>query len=258
MGLLKKTFKKRMSSSSSKFIGAIGERAIERKLKWVNFLGREGIVLRNVYIPKEDGSTSEIDLMYVTSKGIAVIESKNYSGYIFGNEENANWTVTLYAGKDFLGRNKVEKIKFYNPIKQNKNHIRYLKQYLGHDVQTFSIIVFSERCELKNITFYSDDTAICHKNDLPKIMKDLWSSYPDIYDQDDIEYLYDILAPLTEVNDDIRFNHIEYINDSVIDSNICPRCGAELVIRTARQGTNAGNQFYGCSNYPRCKYTRKI
>ena len=89
-------------------------------------------------------------------------------------------------------------------------------------------------------------------------MKDLWSSYPDIYDQDDIEYLYDILAPLTEVNDDIRFNHVEYINDSVINSNICPRCGAELVIRTARQGTNAGNQFYGCSNYPRCKYTRKI
>ena len=143
MGLLKKTLKKLVSSSSSKFIGAIGERAIERKLKWVNFLGREGIVLRNVYIPKEDGGTSEIDLMYITSKGIAVIESKNYSGYIFGNEENANWTVTLYAGKDFFGRNKVEKIKFYNPIKQNKNHIRYLKQYLGHDVQTFSIIVFS-------------------------------------------------------------------------------------------------------------------
>lgn len=38
----------------------------------------------------------------------------------------------------------------------------------------------------------------------------------------------------------------------------CPRCGAEMVIRTARRGKNKGNQFYGCSNYPRCKYTLNI
>lgn len=36
---------------------------------------------------------------------------------------------------------------------------------------------------------------------------------------------------------------------------ICPRCNSELVLRTARRGSNAGNQFYGCSGFPRCKYT---
>ncbi|MBR3447258.1 MAG: topoisomerase DNA-binding C4 zinc finger domain-containing protein [Oscillospiraceae bacterium] len=38
----------------------------------------------------------------------------------------------------------------------------------------------------------------------------------------------------------------------------CPRCGAELVLRTAKKGNNAGKQFYGCSAFPKCRYTRNI
>lgn len=36
---------------------------------------------------------------------------------------------------------------------------------------------------------------------------------------------------------------------------ICPRCSSELVLRTAKRGTNAGMQFYGCSGFPRCRFT---
>ena len=32
----------------------------------------------------------------------------------------------------------------------------------------------------------------------------------------------------------------------------CPKCGSKMMLRTARRGYNIGNQFYGCSNYPRC------
>ncbi|MBR2936871.1 MAG: topoisomerase DNA-binding C4 zinc finger domain-containing protein [Oscillospiraceae bacterium] len=38
----------------------------------------------------------------------------------------------------------------------------------------------------------------------------------------------------------------------------CPKCGAELVLRTAKKGSNAGNQFYGCSNFPKCRYIRSV
>jgi DNA helicase-4 len=38
----------------------------------------------------------------------------------------------------------------------------------------------------------------------------------------------------------------------------CPKCGGRLVMRTAKQGVNAGNRFYGCSNYPECRYTRNV
>jgi hypothetical protein len=33
----------------------------------------------------------------------------------------------------------------------------------------------------------------------------------------------------------------------------CPRCGSEMVLRTARSGSNQGGQFWGCSKYPQCR-----
>lgn len=39
---------------------------------------------------------------------------------------------------------------------------------------------------------------------------------------------------------------------------VCPRCGNNLVIRTAQKGQNTGNKFYGCKSYPKCRYTRKL
>jgi restriction system protein len=37
---------------------------------------------------------------------------------------------------------------------------------------------------------------------------------------------------------------------------VCPSCSAEMVLRTAKKGTNAGDQFWGCSRYPACRGTR--
>ena len=34
---------------------------------------------------------------------------------------------------------------------------------------------------------------------------------------------------------------------------LCPRCGALMVRRRATRGPNAGKEFYGCTNYPRCR-----
>ncbi|MBR5825586.1 MAG: topoisomerase DNA-binding C4 zinc finger domain-containing protein [Clostridia bacterium] len=38
----------------------------------------------------------------------------------------------------------------------------------------------------------------------------------------------------------------------------CPWCNGNLILRTATRGANAGNQFYGCSNYPKCKYIQNV
>lgn len=37
----------------------------------------------------------------------------------------------------------------------------------------------------------------------------------------------------------------------------CPQCAKPMRLRTARQGANAGSQFWGCSGYPECKGTMK-
>ncbi|GGI91616.1 restriction endonuclease [Halopseudomonas pertucinogena] len=33
----------------------------------------------------------------------------------------------------------------------------------------------------------------------------------------------------------------------------CPNCNATMIKRTAKRGANAGDSFWGCSDYPRCK-----
>lgn len=40
------------------------------------------------------------------------------------------------------------------------------------------------------------------------------------------------------------------------DDHICPLCGSEMVIRTATRGQNAGNKFWGCSTFPKCRSTK--
>ena len=52
-------------------------------------------LLTNLYIPKQDGSTTEIDLIMISETGIYVFESKNYSGWIFGDEKNIRELMTV-------------------------------------------------------------------------------------------------------------------------------------------------------------------
>lgn len=114
--------------------GRYGEKMTEWELNLVRLFGRKGYVLRNIYVPKNNGETSEIDVVFITQKGIFVIESKNYSGWIFGDEKSAYWTAMLPDKS---------KNRFYNPIKQNSTHIKWLGQYLQNSVPLFSVIVFS-------------------------------------------------------------------------------------------------------------------
>jgi restriction system protein len=43
-----------------------------------------------------------------------------------------------------------------------------------------------------------------------------------------------------------------------VSAPACPSCGQPTILRTSKRGTNAGNQFWGCSTYPACKGTRKV
>ena len=144
--------------------GRRGEKLTERELKLVRLLGRKGKTLRNIYIPKDNGETSEIDVVYITQKGIFVFESKNYSGWIFGDEKGTYWTVVL--------PNK-QKNRFYNPVKQNRTHIKWLQKYVGEDVPLFSIIVFSERCELKKVEIESADVKVIKRLPMTACVKRL-------------------------------------------------------------------------------------
>lgn len=88
-------------------IGLIGEYFTYQCLAPLN--GYKKFIF-NCYLPKADGETTEVDVILLHESGIYVFESKNYSGWIFGNESQTFWTQTLPSGKG-----KSQKSRFFLP-----------------------------------------------------------------------------------------------------------------------------------------------
>ena len=248
----------RYDSGSPESRGIQGEAAVAAAVASSTRKGIYGQVFQNIYVPRNDGSTSEIDVVLVCTKGVFVFESKNYAGYIFGNEKNRKWTVSLYAGKSIMGIKTTKKHNFYNPIWQNKTHIKALQNMVKSTAPFFSIIVFSDRGELKNVTWDASRATILQTGRLKYYLRNVRETFPDVLDQDEVDRLAAIISQFTGKDESVRNAHLESIRKKSVDPEICPWCGGKLVIRTAKKGPNTGNQFYGCSNYPKCRYTRNM
>ena len=187
-------------------LGKKGEYLIFKELKYLESKGCK--FLFYVYLPKSNNETTEIDVLLISPKGIIVFESKNYSGWIFGNEKYKNWTQTLPQGK---GRSHKE--HFFNPIMQNNLHIKYLKAIIGEDIPIYSIIAFSERCTLKNITVYNNDIQVVKRNDISLAVANVFNPISEpVISESKVEQLYDLLYPYSQVSEEIRQKHIENIN----------------------------------------------
>lgn len=233
--------------------GRYGEYLTYKYLK--KFEAQGAKFLFNVYIPKGNGETTEIDVIMICSKGLFVFESKNYGGWIFGNETQKNWYQTLPNG-----RGRSHKEHFYNPIMQNCSHIKHLKAFLGDQVPMRSIITFSDRCTLKSVQIKSNDVSVINRYNVYAVVSALCDQIPNqILTTAQINEIYNKLYPCTQTDATTKAQHIANIHSKLQPhSLICPRCNANLILRTAKRGTNAGNQFYGCSNYPKCRYIQNI
>lgn len=97
-------------------------------------------VLNNITLKYGDGTT-QIDHILITQNGIIVIETKHYSGWLFANEKQKQWTQVIYKVKS----------KFQNPIFQNNMHIQAVQQLLDFvpKEQIQGLVVFTGDAEFK-------------------------------------------------------------------------------------------------------------
>lgn len=226
--------------------------------------------LFNLYLPKENEETTEIDVILLHESGIYVFESKNYSGWIFGNESQKYWTQTLP-----MGRGRSQKNKFFNPIMQNKGHLKWLQTFLAdQSLPFYSYIVFSDRCTLKKITLTGDDHKVVKRCDLLSAVCQNVAKTGSQLSQEKIDDLFVRLYPLTQMDEARKITHIQNIQQKTekrvsqpvpavaetpkAEEPICPRCGGKLVLRTAKKGERQGKQFLGCSRFPKCRYIEEL
>ena len=105
-----------------------------------------------------------------------------------------------------------EKEKFLNPIMQNKLHIRCLNEYLKEEYPIYSVIAFSQRCELKKIELVSDNAVVIKRNDITKVLAKN-SKYSGQLSEKAISEIYEKLYPLTQVGEEVKKQHIENIKN---------------------------------------------
>lgn len=200
--------------------------------------------VNNVTIPTANGTT-QIDHVIVSRYGIFVVETKNMMGWIFGDENQAEWTQSLPGGRKF---------RFQNPLRQNYRHTRALAEFLcvPHD-KLFSIVFFIGECEFKtpmpaNVLTQGYTTYIKSKTD---------ALFSDEEVKAYVEAIKTGMMPKGLLKSfETRRTHLDSLEQRHASITTCPKCGSPLSLRTVKAGEKAGSRFYGCSAFPKCRFTK--
>lgn len=219
--------------------GRWGEKRVSSKLL---SLPNEYHLFDDVYIEVE-GRSVQIDHVIISQYGVFVIETKNYTGWIFGTDKSEYWTKNVYGTK----------FQFRNPLKQNYSHMKSLQALLDIPANKFiPIIVFLNgatlKCHTSGIVIYShqlNSTILSYKTHL--------------LSEEKVLQLTKQLSSANIIDKKRQKTHVYKIKQEIyekqilVTSSICPKCKGELVERQGKHG-----RFLGCSNYPKCKFTANL
>lgn len=222
-----------------KIKGFMGEKSVAMILS--KLTKEEYLVLHNVMLRTNRGTT-QIDHIVVSLYGIFVIETKNYKGWIMGDEYASQWVKNQYGKKYY----------FQNPLKQNYGHVTALEEALALPRELFiPIVVFTPEAELKVKT----KALLVYTN---RLRRTITSFQIKKMSAEQMKEHHDAILRLNIDSKEVRKEHVQSIRSHVatekkkIKQGICPKCGGVLVEKSGKYGA-----FMGCSNYPTCRYTLK-
>lgn len=223
-----------------KIKGIIGELYVAAFLK---ILPKDKYTVINNLLFTWNGHSTQIDHIVVSIYGIFVIETKYYKGLIYGGENSEYWLQNIYGNKH----------QFRNPILQNQGHIRALKHLLHEyeDLPFISIIAFSSRATLHVKT----ESTVIHFYQLYRTIR---KNRNKVITEGQVRQIHSLLIANKTKKRIAKRQHIARVKRNTIrqrnavSNGYCPRCGGKLILRKGRYG-----KFYGCSNYPKCKYALK-
>ncbi len=224
----------------SLFKGWFGEKAATFGM-WLRLDARIYQRIDNVIVPTANGTT-QVDHILVSPFGIFVIETKNMDGWIFGNERQDKWTQVIFG----------KKYQFQNPLHQNYRHTKSLSDYLGlnHDVFR-SVVFFIGDCEFKT--------------PLPaNVLTRGLASYVQGFhgaclSDEEVNRIFSRINALKQLRTFASgAQHVHQLHARYNSNSTCPKCGSPLARRSAKKGKYAGQEFLGCTAYPKCRYIRNL
>ncbi len=235
-----------------------GKRGEEQVHSILSHLSDEYFILNNLIFRTAKGTT-QIDHVVVSKYGVFAIETKNYSGEIYGDDNRDEWTQIIannvrYRRNPFKEYTYITKNHLYNPVKQSLGHVYALKKHLSQYtyLKIIPIVVFIGSASIEKV---NSKHHVVYGYELLSVI----NQYKTIYlsDQDVQDVIKTLLTwDVSEFVDDVE--HVRNINAARRDarntvySGVCPRCGGKLIKRDGKFGP-----FWGCSNYPKCRFIAK-
>jgi hypothetical protein len=115
-------------------------------------------LMNHVTLRMEDGTT-QVDHILISRFGVFVIETKDFSGWIFANESDAKWTSVHYRIK----------YRFQNPIRQNFRHVLAVQNLLEFIPRTEvrSVVVFCGNAQFRTAV----PVGVVHVDELVAFLK---------------------------------------------------------------------------------------
>ena len=215
-------------------IGEAGEKLVARELN--KYKTENSRLLNDVVLLDDKGESYQIDHIFINENGVWIIETKNWSGMIYGSDEQKEWTQVLAYGK--------EKNRVYSPVKQNLTHVYKIQKILKKNTPLISLVVFIS-ADINNVR----SSYVCDINRLSSIIKKNYGVY---LTAKEIENCYQTILYHKEkccVTSKAHSIKSERKQED-LKRGICPNCGGRLVERMGKS-----RSFYGCSNYPNCRFT---
>ena len=211
-------------------------------------LPKNDYFIYNDVILRFGNSTSQIDHVIISRYGVFVIETKNRHGKIYGSENNEFWS--QYLPQRFYKYRGGQEFKMRNPIWQNNGHIRSLRRIItDNSVPFHGIVIFPPDAGIKVNTI----SPVMSWREVNRYIK----QFSDVAMSDEkVALIRGQLEAKIDNNPENQVLHIQNVRkqeekrNKRVKAGICPLCGGSIVLRNGRHG-----RFYGCSNYPRCKYT---
>lgn len=233
-------------------------------------------VIHDLYLDYE-GLTAQIDYLIITRKRIFVVECKNLVGNIELNS-NGDFIRTFEGGK---------KEGLYSPITQNRRHMELIKKIRSESKTNFLTKAIFEKYFYVNYrsavvlanpkTYFNSKYAkkeikeqVMRADQLVNFIRTVNSEKEaeECNESETENFANYMLGLHNECPKDLVDKYIRIIDNTQngIESKVeaavqkvdegtilCPKCGAPMIKRMAARGANAGNEFYGCSNYPKCR-----
>ncbi len=166
---------------SSALDGLFGEKLTVFELELCIRAGFAGTILHNLEF-EVGNRTIQIDVAFVTQKGVFVFETKNYDGKIHGAEYQNKWTLkTRY--KDYL---------FNNPVMQNQTHLNVIKKVIQCP-RYYSVIAFSDTSELEYIDIHAQDVYVLNFYALILFLEDMFARDCDVLSTQEMEAIINTL-----------------------------------------------------------------